>query len=74
MVVIKGNVYVRHPKGYAKCVLHKKDVDGRMAYYLAETKVTIDALPEQYDNMTLPEIIAKYGIDAVNDDEVEEGK
>lgn len=68
MVVIKNNVYIRGEKGYVKCVLHKKTVRGREVFSLVETKVTIPELPQQYDNMTLPEIIARYGADAVDDD------
>lgn len=74
MIVIKNAVYVRNPKGYAKCVLHKKEINGRPVYSLAETKVIINELPKEYAVMTLPEIIAKYGVDAVDDDAVESPK
>ncbi len=75
MIVIKDNVYVRGPKGYVKCVLHRKDARGQPVYFLVETKVIIPELPIEYQNMTLSEVIAKYGNSAVVDygTEVKEG-
>lgn len=73
MFVIKGSVYVHSPKGYIKCVLHRKKVKGIDAYHLVETKVAIPELPEEYDALTFSEIIARYGADAVDDDAEREG-
>lgn len=68
MIVVRNSIYVPHANGYVKCVLHKCDVDGRCCYYLATTKVMLDTLPAEYDCMTMDEIVAKYGVDAVDDD------
>lgn len=68
MIVIKGSVYVRSEKGYTKCVLHKKTIKGREVFSLTETKVSVPELPSEYDTLTLPEVIARYGANAVDDD------
>lgn len=73
MVVISGNVYVQAPKGYVKCVLHKRTVHGRDVYYLVETKVLLPELPEAYETLTLPEIISRYGNTAVSEAKGKEG-
>lgn len=68
MIVIGKNVYVRKPQGYAKCTLHKKMIRGREVFSLEETASVIKTLPDNYSIMTLPEIIAKFGHAAVDDD------
>lgn len=73
MIGIKGSVYVRSSKGYTKCVLHKKQIRGRDVYSLVETKVVIPELPEEYEVLVFPEVIARYGAEAVDDDAEKEG-
>ncbi|MCM1233017.1 MAG: hypothetical protein NC489_23075 [Ruminococcus flavefaciens] len=68
MYSIKNAIYVQSVKGYNKCVLHKQQVDGRTVYHLVETKINLPELPKDFSVLTLPEIIAKYGRDAVDDD------
>ena len=68
MIVIKDAVYVRGARGYIKCDLHKSRIKGKDVYALVETKATISTLPKDYAVLTLPEIIAKYGRFAIDDD------
>ena len=68
MIVIKDAIYVRNTRGYVKCDLHKAKVKDKDTYSLVETKATISALPKDYAVMTLPEIVAKYGRAAIDDD------
>lgn len=64
MIVINDAVYVRSASGYTKCEIHKK----RGTFYLKETSSTVKTLPANYENLTLPEIWARYGQDAIDDD------
>lgn len=68
MIVIGNNVYVSKSAGYAKCVLHKKQVRDRAVFSLEETTSAIKTLPADYAVMTFQEIIAKFGHIAVDDD------
>lgn len=72
MIVIKGSVYVHSHRGYTKCVLHKRQLQGQDVYNLVETKVVISELPEDYEVLTYDEVIARYGAGAaINDAESE---
>lgn len=68
MIVINDAVYVRSASGYTKCEIHKKKLKGRDVFSLKETSSTVKTLPANYENLTLPEIWARYGQDAIDDD------
>lgn len=69
MIVFRDSVYLASTEGYTLCVLHKKRVNGQYVYRLKETATRIQKLPEDYAVMTFPEVVAKYGTDAVDDDD-----
>lgn len=67
MYIIKNAIYVKHVSGYVKCVLHKSMGVDKPQYYLVATKVVLDELPQNYEVVTMSEIIARYSNEAVLD-------
>lgn len=64
MIVSKNVVYEHVGDTYVQCELHRKGD----TYYLKRTTNIVKALAMDYAVLTLPEIIAKFGRSAINDD------
>ena len=64
MIVSKNAVYEHVGDTYIQCELHRKGD----TYYLKRTANVVKALSMDYAVLTLPEIIAKFGRSAINDD------